>query len=84
METGNKVIVRSNEDIPLMTGVVTRFFDMDGKWSDKTPVVKSDIDGEEYVCMGLVLPFNTELVELLQTMTPKEQWDYIIDKFPRH
>ena len=83
MEIGDNVIVRSNEDTPLMSGVITRWYDNDGKWSRKVPIVRSSQDDKEYTCFGFVMAFNDELFEILQTMTPKEQYNYIFDKFPR-
>jgi hypothetical protein len=74
MEEGDRVIVRSNEDEPYQLGTFVEYMPMH---SIEIPVVKFDRDGKNYFCMGIVRPYSVELEESLQTMKPKEQWDYL-------
>jgi hypothetical protein len=65
-----KVIVRSNEDEPYYAGTFVRFNE------HGLPIVRLDKDGIEYTCGGCVMPCTVEMIEALEGMTPKEQYDY--------
>jgi hypothetical protein len=67
---GEKVIVRSNEDEPYYAGTFVRFNE------HGLPVVQFDKDGIEYTCGGCVMPYTLKMIETLDGMTPKEQYDY--------
>ena len=86
LDVGNKVIVRSNNDDPLMIGTITGF-EMGGKTTPSNhdiPYIKSDEDGKIYMCMGLVFYYSEDLLkEILNIPTPKEQWNYLANNYVR-
>lgn len=77
---GKRVIVRSNEDVPLLIGKVIRYEDFDGKAFEPIPVVVSEEDEREYLCMGIVVEYSDKLFNELEGMKPKEQWEFLQKK----
>lgn len=74
---GKRVIVRSNEDAPLIIGKVVRYETFDGKAFKPLPIVVSEADKKEYICMGIVVEYSNELFNQLENMNPKEQWNFL-------
>jgi len=71
---GTTVMVITNEDEPIEKGIVTRFNDFDKVSQDYLPMVKFERDEKEYLCMGVLLPFNEKLREELMQINCKERW----------
>ncbi len=79
IKISDKVIVRSNEDDPLIIGEVVRFLES----HSSIPIVKSIETGKEYICMGIVKLYSKELLAELKPLTPKEQWNKLALNYKR-
>lgn len=73
-----KVACRSNENEPLHSGTLIGFESLGGKINPAAPIVRMDHDGKDYTCMGIVIEFSEKMWVLLNAMTPREQWDYLV------
>ena len=74
MQVGAKVIVRSNEyDKPYM---VCTYRGRDPDSNDAHMV--DDSSGTRYWVLGMILPYHDTLIKVLDTLTPKEQWDMLV------
>lgn len=72
---GGWVIVRcGDEKKPLRKGTLVRYEDHHS--GSALPIVKFD-DGE-YLCFSSLLPYTDSLWNMLEPMTPQEQYDEII------
>jgi len=70
---GMKVICRSNcYDKPLMIGTI-----VDILYETHIPFVCDDTDGENYMVMGVVIPWTKEMECMLKTITSEEQWELL-------
>lgn len=74
---GDRIICRSNEPGNLDVGVLIGFDNNEGKWSNSIPMYKSDITGKSYLGMGIIRHFSKSLVELLNTMSDLEQYNFL-------
>ena len=83
LKINDRVIVRSNEDDPLLIGHINRFEDFGNPKNSLCPVVKCEKTEKEYVCMGITKPYSDELIETLKPLTPKEQWNYLAKNYKR-
>lgn len=81
-QIGKTVICRSNENDPLIIGTIVDFYDANGKWTTKIPIVESN--GQQFIACGLVIEYTPQLVSQIQHMTPKEQWDYLAKRKNKH
>ncbi len=73
---GLKVIVRSNEDEPLLIGT---FEGLDPRIpSSNIPMVR-DFKGQIWYVGGNIAPWSQELEDLLNKKTPQEQWTWLSD-----
>jgi len=72
---GIKVMVRSNNDEPLMIGTLLRYEIHPS--GTAMPFVK-DEKGKTWVCMSIVLPYNKDVVKNIEGKTPKDQWEYFV------
>ena len=75
LQIGDRVIVRSNEDAPLMIGEYIG--DQEFGQGSKLPLIKSESDGKTYFVGGIVRKYSEELMGKLSSMDPKEQWNYL-------
>lgn len=66
---GDRVIVRSNENEPLVQGVITDY--MHGH-----PIIR--VDGQPMLVMSHIRPYSRDLWHFLQKMKPIEQWNYLV------
>ena len=80
---GDRVICRSNQDDPLLIGTISYFEDFDNPKNDDFPVVKCEKCGKEYICMSIVKPYSDELLQELNKMSYKEQWNYLAKNYKR-
>ncbi len=69
-----KVIVRSNEDEPFKVGELKRF---ERIHSTLVPIV--EVDGTEWGCMGVMVPWTQELADFLTFLEPARQWEIMRD-----
>ncbi len=83
MDIGDKVIVRSNEDDPLLIGHITSFTDFGNPKNDLCPIVEDEETKEEFICMGIVKPYSEGLLKELEPLTPKEQWNLLSKNYKR-
>lgn len=74
MYTGDKVIVRSNENEPYKIGTFLGF-DTVGKREQLFPVVQ--VEGINYICFGIVKQWTQNLQDQLDQLTPREQWNLL-------
>ncbi len=73
---GTKVICRSNEDEPYTVGTLVNFYIH--RSGSKLPVVKpEDSSLSEIVVMGIIVKYSEKWLQLLDTMSNKEQWDFL-------
>lgn len=69
-----KVIVRSNNGcFPYWIGE----YQGRDKGVYNLPVVVRE-DGEKFWVMGIIVPYSEALKSMLDTLTPKEQWDVLL------
>jgi hypothetical protein len=82
LQKGDRVIVRSNEPEPLMLGeyLGDQTF---GKSGSLIPIVRSEKDGKDYMAMGIIKKFSEELMDKLEGMDPKEQWNFLCHPWTR-
>jgi len=71
----DRVLLRTNEDEPYVTGRLVSFEDICGT---DVPLVHTD-DGRDLVCMGIVVPYSPALAEALDRMPPAHQWAVLRD-----
>ena len=76
IQTGDRVIVRSNEDEPLWFGEYLGDTEV-GTGGSMLPMVRSEKDGKEYMVMGIMRKYSEELLKELEGMSPKEQWNHL-------
>jgi len=78
MEIGTRVIVRSNEDEPIVIGrVIGDAKDHGLKCS--APVVRVEGSDKDLICFGIVVPYHEGLFEILKKIdSPKDQWDFMV------
>lgn len=74
---GDRVISRSNQDIPLMIGTVTGFDNFENPRNDDFPIVKCEKTNKEYICLSILRPYSEQLLKELEGKNPKEQWNYL-------
>ena len=72
LSIGDRVLVRSNEADPVLVGTFIRF-----EYKGQIPVIKSEVTGEEFLCMGIVMPFDQKIYEQLATMNGKDGWRWL-------
>jgi hypothetical protein len=81
LEVGMRVINRSNEPDDLMVCEIIGFDDCGGKVAGgggAFPLIRDEKTGEEYMTMGVVLPYTDELMSELEDLRPIEQWNYLV------
>lgn len=75
LKIGQKVIIRSNNyDEPAQVGTFVGWNEMKGS---NFPLIK--IDGKVYTVMSVVFPYNERLLNLFNSMTPKEAYELARD-----
>lgn len=75
LETGHRVIVRSNEDEPLIIGTVIDFENFGNSRNNDFPVVADENSEKILVCCGICITYTDFIFNWLSPMTPKQQWD---------
>lgn len=76
---GTKVIVRSNNDEPYMIGVFSGY----ELKENSSPIPVCICNDTTYWVMGIVVEHNDELQTHLDSMTPKDQWNYLSLNYKR-
>jgi hypothetical protein len=71
---GKRFICRSNEDEPLLIGLCEGFTYFA---NDTFPNIIGENDGIVRMVMGVIIPFHQGMVDFLNTMSYKEQWEYL-------
>ena len=79
-DPGDKVIIRDNQDTQFKVGTVKSYIPVT-QANQPCPVV--EIGGKEFVCFSILRPYSKELEDKLNTMNPKEQWNYLCPHNPR-
>jgi hypothetical protein len=70
---GTKVIIRSDNDEPLVTGELVEFD------NDKIPIIRIQ-DGDstkEIMSMGVMIPYSEEIEAMLKGLSFRRQWDIL-------
>ncbi len=76
---GQRVIVRnSHRHESYKTGTIIEtdallYLAESGRSVPVIPLVRFDEDGKDYTCMGVVLPWSTEMESAMSKLTPSEQ-----------
>lgn len=70
-----RCMVVSNEDVPVQTGTVVEFTDLDKPNQLPLPLIKYDNDDTAYLCMGIVLPYDDIVLQELNSLPYKERWN---------
>jgi len=83
LKTGDRVIVRSNEDCTLLIGTIIDFENFGNPRNEFFPVVIEEETGKLFVCLGIVKPYSDELIKELEPLTPKEQWNKLSKNYKR-
>jgi hypothetical protein len=73
---GTKVISRTNEDEPLIVGVVREDARKTINCRSFVPVIVRE-DGTEVMSLGITVPYSPQLLRQLERMSPKQQWEYL-------
>jgi hypothetical protein len=73
-----KVMVVTNEDQPIETGRIIGFTEI-SQSNQKWPVVRRD-DGQE-LFGGLILPYDEDFKELLESKPHKERFQFLCNMF---
>lgn len=81
---GDKVICRSNEPDPLFIGVITEFWNNEGKWKKALPVVLDKETNKSITFAGIMRPYSKELHNHLLKMKPLVQWNYLAPEEVRY
>lgn len=71
---GTTVMVVTNEDEPIEKGVVIKFDDFDKPHQNYLPIVRFERDDKEYLCMGVLLPFDEKLRDELMQIQYMDRW----------
>lgn len=79
MNIGDKVIVRSNNDEPLLIG----FYHGEETFPNSSVPVVKDEQGGIWYCLGIIKPFSEELMAELAPLSPKEQWNKLSINYKR-
>lgn len=72
---GERVIIVDNEETPYFIATIAGYKEV-GRMGNVLPLIK-DGDGIKYLCMSIIRPFNEELTNILDTLSPIEQWNYL-------
>jgi len=83
IDINTKVIVRNNEDETYKIGILKRYDLFGGGNFKKTKLPIVDIDGVEYTCMGIVIVYDKIVTDILDKLTPKEQWNILSANYKR-
>jgi len=73
---GEKVIVRSNEDEPIVVGTIIGWQQLG---DTEFPLVKYDGSDKECICFSVILPYNEKLHELFTELSPTDGWELARD-----
>ena len=71
---GTKVMCRSNENEPLMVGIL-KGFDMFPNFS---VAVVEDENGKSWGVMGEIWPYDEEVYQFLSKLSPEKQYEFIV------
>jgi hypothetical protein len=71
-----RVIVRSNESDPLLIGKVINYIPL-SKSENLFPLVLPEGQKDPVIAMGAMVPYTDEMMEKLEPLSAKEQWDYL-------
>lgn len=83
LKRGSKTINKSDTDLEgYWIGTVIDFEDYKGKYSGTKrapalPVVQAEKDGSVYSTFGICVPYNEELITVLDCLSPMEQWNFL-------
>jgi len=69
---GLRVIIRSNNDEPNMVGTLISWQKF--QHGQEFPIVRLD-NGTELLCMAVLLPYQPELLTMLNLLSHKAAWD---------
>ena len=72
---GDRCMVVTNENEKVWSGTVVDFDDWGKPHQHPLPIIKKDDDNKEYLCMGIVLPYDKERQEKLNNMSYKDRWN---------
>jgi hypothetical protein len=74
---GDECMVVSNERNPVWKGVIKEFDDFDKINQDYLPIIIDCANGTEYLCMGIVLPYDKKLQDELNNMDYIDRWNSV-------
>ena len=74
IEIGDRVMVISNNDEPIIIGEVISF-DINIATISKLPIVKEEKTEKEYLCFGIVLKFDQKLLQELESLSYEDRWN---------
>lgn len=74
---GSKCIVVGNEIDPVFSAEILYFEDWGKPHQMPLPIVRKDDDGKEYLSMGIVLPYDKELMDKLNLLPQPERWNLV-------
>ena len=76
---GSRVVCRSNEDEPLMIGVIEKWDKFAEHHTTMLPFVRDEATNELMVVMGVIRHYEEPLIQALNKLTPAEQWNVLAE-----
>lgn len=74
-----EVMVVSNEDEPVMRGRIVGFEEITQS-RQRVPLVRA-MDGREFICFGVILPYNEPLKHMLEALHYRDRFHLLRDIF---
>jgi polynucleotide 5'-kinase involved in rRNA processing len=71
---GSKVIIRSNENEPYEIGNIVDYVNIT-KARNLFPVIS--VNEKNFICLGIIRHYSKEICNILDKLTPKEQWNIL-------
>lgn len=77
---GQRVIAISNDPRPPMMATIIGFDDMGKPESTRLPLIRTG-DDQDFICMGILLPYSEEMLALVNALPPGRAWWAFRDAF---
>lgn len=74
---GSRCMCIGNEIDPVFAGEISYFYDWDKPEQMPLPIVKKESDGKECLSMGIILPYDKELMDKLNSMPQPARWNSV-------
>ena len=75
VKIGDRVMVVTNEDEPIMIGEVIGFENFGKIENNSLPLVREEKTEKEYVCLGIVKKYSQKLLQELESLSYIDRWN---------